>query len=157
MAVPVFDTLKVMTFRILRGQSPFHPDKTHLHHLFVEMNFSHLSTSGIIVLVNWMIVFLLLLCWQMGAPVNVQVGIVVLLSLLFTWVFYFFMEAERGKNGGEGSLFFQRCCRSGRSTDFSASPFWLFISRIVDGKLLSGSLPEPETPQDVTPTKPQNE
>ena len=33
LTVPVFDTLKVMIFRVLRGQSPFHPDKTHLHHL----------------------------------------------------------------------------------------------------------------------------
>ena len=32
LAVPVFDTLKVMIFRVIRGQSPFHPDKTHLHH-----------------------------------------------------------------------------------------------------------------------------
>ena len=66
LAVPVFDTLKVMIFRVVRGQSPFHPDKTHLHHLFIEMNFSHLATSGIIVFGNLVILGILMITW--GCP-----------------------------------------------------------------------------------------
>lgn len=30
LCIPVFDTLRVMTLRILRGKSPFNPDRTHL-------------------------------------------------------------------------------------------------------------------------------
>ena len=31
LSIPVFDTLRVMSSRMLKGRSPFHPDKTHLH------------------------------------------------------------------------------------------------------------------------------
>ncbi len=36
LAVPISDTLVVMTKRALMGKSPFEPDKTHLHHLLVK-------------------------------------------------------------------------------------------------------------------------
>ena len=36
LAVPISDTLVVMTKRALKGRSPFEPDKTHLHHLLVK-------------------------------------------------------------------------------------------------------------------------
>lgn len=35
-AVPILDTLIVMTRRIRRGKSPFSPDKTHVHHILVH-------------------------------------------------------------------------------------------------------------------------
>ena len=37
LSVPVFDTLRVMSTRILKGTSPFRPDKTHLHHMFIDL------------------------------------------------------------------------------------------------------------------------
>lgn len=35
-AIPILDTLVVMTRRIRRGKSPFSPDKTHIHHILVN-------------------------------------------------------------------------------------------------------------------------
>ena len=40
-ALPIFDTLVAIFRRILHGQSPFHPDRGHLHHKLVDMGFSH--------------------------------------------------------------------------------------------------------------------
>jgi UDP-GlcNAc:undecaprenyl-phosphate GlcNAc-1-phosphate transferase len=37
LAVPIFDTVRVMIRRILRGRNPFHADKTHLHHLLLRV------------------------------------------------------------------------------------------------------------------------
>lgn len=51
-AIPLADTLRVMTSRILKGKSPFLPDKTHLHHAFIRYGFTHLETSIIIVILN---------------------------------------------------------------------------------------------------------
>ena len=45
LSVPVFDTLRVMTMRIVNGHSPFKPDKTHLHHVFVNIGVSHFITA----------------------------------------------------------------------------------------------------------------
>ncbi len=49
LAVPISDTLTVMTKRIMHGKSPFHPDKYHLHHIFMRYGFGRLSTVKIII------------------------------------------------------------------------------------------------------------
>lgn len=36
LAVPIADTLTIMTKRILQRKSPFHPDQRHLHHIFLR-------------------------------------------------------------------------------------------------------------------------
>jgi UDP-GlcNAc:undecaprenyl-phosphate GlcNAc-1-phosphate transferase len=39
--IPVFDTLRVFGLRIWAGKSPFHPDRTHIHHLLTNNGWSH--------------------------------------------------------------------------------------------------------------------
>lgn len=56
LAIPVFDTVRVMLGRICRGESPFHPDKTHLHHAFIDYGFHHLETALLEIILNMMIV-----------------------------------------------------------------------------------------------------
>lgn len=50
--VPLFDTLRVFTLRVLKGNSPFHPDRTHIHHLLIDLGYSHLQATGILSVVN---------------------------------------------------------------------------------------------------------
>lgn len=38
--VPVYDTFRVFTLRILKGFSPFHPDRTHIHHVLLDCGFN---------------------------------------------------------------------------------------------------------------------
>lgn len=139
LAIPVFDTLKVMIYRVVRGKSPFLPDKTHLHHLYIEMGFSHLVTSAIIVTVNALIVLALILAWVIGISIDWQVYLVVFLGMLVTWGFYFFMEYLRRKNEGKGSALYQRWCRSGKSTNLSVTPAWRFLRKVVDSRFLGGA------------------
>lgn len=40
-AIPVFDTIRVFALRIWRGDSPFSPDKNHIHHLLTNNGWSH--------------------------------------------------------------------------------------------------------------------
>ena len=56
LAIPVFDTVRVMLGRICRGESPFYPDKTHLHHAFIDYGFHHLETALLEIILNMMIV-----------------------------------------------------------------------------------------------------
>lgn len=39
--LPFADTLRVFISRIRRGKSPFAPDKTHIHHFFIRLGYSH--------------------------------------------------------------------------------------------------------------------
>lgn len=56
LAIPVFDTVRVMLGRVCQGKSPFAPDKTHLHHAFIEYGFHHLETALMEIMLNMMIV-----------------------------------------------------------------------------------------------------
>lgn len=93
LSVPVFDTLRVMSTRLLRSKSPFHPDKTHLHHLFIELGFSHTGTTVAILTLNALVV----LCWwglyKAGVSVNGQLYAVILLNLMITFGFYHAVKA----------------------------------------------------------------
>ncbi len=50
--IPLFDTLRVFTLRVLKGRSPFTPDRTHIHHLLIDLGFSHLRATTILGTVN---------------------------------------------------------------------------------------------------------
>ncbi len=39
--VPLFDTLRVVTIRIISRRSPFSPDRNHIHHFLLELGYSH--------------------------------------------------------------------------------------------------------------------
>ena len=134
MAVPVFDTLRVMTARILKGKSPFHPDKTHLHHLFIDMEFSHLSTSFVIVFSNLLIILVNLLVWKLGFSQEVQVYTVIVCSVLYTTVFYYYMRRQIDNE----SPMYLRACRVGMNTHKTDTGLWHFLRVLVDSPLLGG-------------------
>lgn len=43
-AVPLFDLLTTTIRRVRHGKSPFHPDRTHMHHIFIRAGFSSRAT-----------------------------------------------------------------------------------------------------------------
>lgn len=46
--VPVIDLFKVGGFRILKGNSPFSGDRSHIHHFLVDGGYSHLLAASIL-------------------------------------------------------------------------------------------------------------
>ena len=119
LCIPMFDTVRVMTMRILRGYSPFKPDKTHLHHLFIDMGFSHLGAALFILLLNFCVALIWFASWKLGASVNVQMYIVMALGFLVTFEFYKFMKVQQ--NSGpvddegypQGTWLWHRMCELG--------------------------------------------
>jgi UDP-N-acetylmuramyl pentapeptide phosphotransferase/UDP-N-acetylglucosamine-1-phosphate transferase len=43
--VPLMDTLRVFSIRILNGRSPFKPDRNHIHHVLLNHGFNHKSVT----------------------------------------------------------------------------------------------------------------
>ncbi|GEO09911.1 MraY family glycosyltransferase [Segetibacter aerophilus] len=43
--LPLMDTLRVFGIRILRGRSPFSPDRNHIHHLLLDKGLSHKNVT----------------------------------------------------------------------------------------------------------------
>jgi UDP-GlcNAc:undecaprenyl-phosphate GlcNAc-1-phosphate transferase len=51
-AIPIMDMAAIMFRRIKRGESPFKPDRDHLHHIFQRLGFSPLQTSFLIFFIS---------------------------------------------------------------------------------------------------------
>ena len=51
---PIFETIVVMTHRMIRGVHPFKPDKSHIHHVLLRLTSASWSVVPIIVTINIM-------------------------------------------------------------------------------------------------------
>jgi UDP-GlcNAc:undecaprenyl-phosphate/decaprenyl-phosphate GlcNAc-1-phosphate transferase len=58
MILPIADTLRVMSMRILRGHSPFYADRTHCHHDLLRFGYNHLIASSLMVAANLTLFFI---------------------------------------------------------------------------------------------------
>lgn len=128
MCIPVFDTLRVMCARTLHGGSPFVADKTHLHHLFIDMGFSHVGTSTTIILINCLIVLLWYASYLLGCSLFGQFIVVVLLGITATsGIYYGCRYAEKKQNGAWRIL-----CKTGKWTHFEQKGVWKTLEHIID-------------------------
>ena len=141
LCIPIFDTLRVMTARMMRGRSPFKPDKSHLHHLFIDMGFSHLDATFWILSLNFIVMLIWLLLWLCGASVNMQFCIVTLLGFTTTFGFYKLMRWQQhsgplGDDGQpQGMSLWRAFCRIGKMSRKKNGRLWLLLRKIVDGNL----------------------
>jgi UDP-N-acetylmuramyl pentapeptide phosphotransferase/UDP-N-acetylglucosamine-1-phosphate transferase len=128
LCVPVFDTLRVMSARIARGESPFSPDKTHLHHLFIELGYSHIGTTVSIIGINLFVVLCWFIAYSCGLSVDIQLYVVVALGIFVTFIFYAFVKKQIEKK----SQLYYRLCNVAKCTHAERKGFWLFIQKLVD-------------------------
>lgn len=128
LCVPVFDTVRVMCARIAHGVSPFQPDKTHLHHLFLDLGFSHIGTTLTLIITNLLIVLLWWICYLLGASMAVQLYVVIALGILTTFVWY---AVVRHAIAHDTALY--RClARMGKRTQWNNSRAWTQMQRCID-------------------------
>ncbi|GAA0528252.1 UDP-N-acetylmuramyl pentapeptide phosphotransferase/UDP-N-acetylglucosamine-1-phosphate transferase [Chitinophaga japonensis] len=50
--IPLFDTLRVFSIRMLKGRSPFSADRNHIHHYLLELKLNHKQTTMVAVASN---------------------------------------------------------------------------------------------------------
>jgi UDP-N-acetylmuramyl pentapeptide phosphotransferase/UDP-N-acetylglucosamine-1-phosphate transferase len=58
--VPLLDTLRVFSIRIVNGRSPFTPDRNHVHHLLLDRGLSHAAVTFTCVMIN---IAFILMAW----------------------------------------------------------------------------------------------
>lgn len=128
LSVPVFDTLRVMFTRILKGNSPFEPDKTHLHHIFIQLGCSHIMTTLAILSLNLLIV----LCWGgvvwLGGSIETQLYVVLTLSLLVTPGLYILLKNSIIHR----TRFFKLLRHVGYGLHISRTRWFISIQNLVD-------------------------
>lgn len=95
LAIPVFDAVRVMLGRISRGESPFTPDKTHLHHAFIDYGFHHLETSLMEIMLNMLIILVFFILHRSYLPMKYQLYGVIVASMGVTFGLYWMLGRRK--------------------------------------------------------------
>ncbi|AYD48564.1 undecaprenyl/decaprenyl-phosphate alpha-N-acetylglucosaminyl 1-phosphate transferase [Arachidicoccus soli] len=84
--VPVYDTFRVFTTRILRGYSPFRPDRTHVHHVLLDIGLTSTQVTATLFSVTAIFIALAIgLCYlQVGATIAIFSIIAIASILMYT-------------------------------------------------------------------------
>ncbi|WPU65847.1 glycosyltransferase family 4 protein [Peredibacter starrii] len=96
--IPLFDTLRVFTIRILQGKSPFNPDRNHLHHLLTDIGLGHIKTTVILISFNTLMVGVAF------AMQRVRSEIILCVILLNCLAASYFLAYLRNKKKGYGMV-----------------------------------------------------
>ncbi len=128
LSIPVFDTLRVMTRRILHGTSPFHADRTHLHHMFIRLGFSHVGTTLRITALNCMVIGIWALSAYLGADTDLQFYIVIAAGTLATAGLYATVEAIERRYPEQTARFIEHNFRTKPKRD----SIFLFLQKLMD-------------------------
>jgi len=80
--VPLFDTMRVFLIRIMKGISPFTPDKNHIHHRFMAMGFQQINTVLILAFINVLVSVFVFQFADLGNPYII--GILFFFSLILS-------------------------------------------------------------------------
>lgn len=128
LSVPVFDTLRVMVMRMLKGCSPFKADMTHLHHTFIQIGVSHSITALIEILIDVVIVGIWGVCVLLRVNLDWQLYIVLMAALLMVWGTYFFLHYHTVHQ----TALWQRMTQMSRKTHLGHTAWWLRFQAFLD-------------------------
>jgi UDP-N-acetylmuramyl pentapeptide phosphotransferase/UDP-N-acetylglucosamine-1-phosphate transferase len=93
--IPIFDTIRVFSIRILRGKSPFKADRLHMHHLLIDNNLSHMQASFSLYLTT--IIFTSLTYFARSYFTNTELCFFILFLLICYFVTGNLLEVRRLK------------------------------------------------------------
>lgn len=80
--IPLLDTLRVFSLRILDRRSPFSPDRNHIHHFLLDLGLNHRQITLTCVFSNMALIGLAFALRGLGTTIVVAVLLVVALSMV---------------------------------------------------------------------------
>jgi UDP-N-acetylmuramyl pentapeptide phosphotransferase/UDP-N-acetylglucosamine-1-phosphate transferase len=99
--LPLFDTLRVFSIRIAQGKSPFKGDHQHIHHRMLELGFSHLQSTIILLSVNLAFIVVCYLLQDLGNVI--LIGIQFVFATLISY-FLLLQVKKKTKNNKSSNL-----------------------------------------------------
>ncbi len=91
--VPLLDTLRVFSIRIINARSPFTPDRNHVHHLLLDNGLSHSAVTFACVGIN---IGFIALAW-LGRSLGPNYLLLTILSLAFIGLGFLYFNKDRRK------------------------------------------------------------
>jgi UDP-N-acetylmuramyl pentapeptide phosphotransferase/UDP-N-acetylglucosamine-1-phosphate transferase len=93
LSVPLLDTLRVFTIRIINGRTPFTPDRNHVHHLLLDNGLGHRGVTFTCLAIN--ISFILLV--YLGQSLGPNYLLLIMLVLYFSGMYILYYRKPRRK------------------------------------------------------------
>lgn len=81
--LPLMDTLRVFSIRIIHGRSPFSPDRNHIHHLLLGRGFNHKSVTLTCVLSTVLVSVAAFTFQSIGTTQMIAILIIAFFSLIY--------------------------------------------------------------------------
>ncbi len=111
--IPLLDTLRVFTIRILHGRTPFSPDRNHIHHLLLDKGMSHMEVTLTISLASIIFVVITYSTLSWGTTKVILLQILLFYAAIFVLKFTKFrkkqMQVIKGNiDANETISFFQK-------------------------------------------------
>ena len=93
--LPLYDTFRVFTTRIIRGRSPFLPDRNHIHHLLIDSGLTHMQGTFVLLIVNAAFILLAVQFQSLG---NMNLLILIIgVATILTAILYVISRKKRSK------------------------------------------------------------
>ncbi|MDP2088736.1 MAG: MraY family glycosyltransferase [Flavobacteriaceae bacterium] len=84
--IPIFDTTRIMLFRYFTNKPILQPDKNHIHHILINIGYSHIQTS---ILISILSLFIASIIYQISILFN-SYWVLSLLAFLYFFLYGFF-------------------------------------------------------------------
>ncbi len=93
--LPLYDTFRVFIMRMMKGRSPFSPDRKHIHHLLLNLGLSHMQATGVLIGFNILIIFLVYQLQDIGT-LNLLI-VLIILATAMTLLVYLLLYLKHNK------------------------------------------------------------
>lgn len=93
--MPLLDTLRVFSIRMIHGRSPFSPDRNHFHHMLLDRGFNHIQVTATI---SATAIFFIVLTYLL-LPIGTTWIILTQVVLFFTGIYI--LNVTRPKQKGK--------------------------------------------------------
>lgn len=130
LSVMLFDLIRVVVLRVLRHKLPYEGDRTHLHHLYVDMGMNHLMATVILLLSNLAAIGVWFVSAKTGMPILPQMLLTLLGGVIFVWLPYFQIVYLRRKRPSRYDKISSRFRKIASHVDC----FVEFMGRAIDGR-----------------------
>ncbi|HSV11443.1 MAG TPA: MraY family glycosyltransferase [Hanamia sp.] len=91
--VPLFDTLRVVSHRILSRRSPFSPDRNHIHHFLLDLGLNHKKVAFTCVTAN--ILFIIIAYFLRASGSSIVMLILIGGATFLVSIIYFFKSKRK--------------------------------------------------------------
>lgn len=92
--IPLLDTLRVFSLRMIRGRSPFYPDRNHLHHFLLDRGCTH--TQVTLTIAGSSIIFMVLTYFML--PIGVTWVILLQVVIFFSAIYIIYLTRTNKNN-----------------------------------------------------------